>query len=79
MATFNIVVSHNNGERCKIQVQAENSVAACRLCDEIKSRNKEMLDRWEGMNVFVSKQVEECVLCPREWKEELGCLSEKNV
>jgi len=71
LATFNIIVSHNNGERCEIKVQAENSVEARRVCEEIKSKNKDMLERWETMNVFATKRIEDCVLCPRDWRDEL--------
>jgi hypothetical protein len=53
-----------------LQINAESLEKAKQKCQQIKDENKEIIEKFKNKNIYVSKQISDCI-CEADWREEL--------
>jgi len=63
-----------NASEETVEVDAASVSEARRKCEEMVEENSLMMDRLGKLNVYVSKRLRSCELCPYDFRMELlGC------
>lgn len=85
MARFKIAVKYFESNEEILEVEARTVSEARRICASMVRENEELLGRIRRFNIYMSKIVESCRLCPYDYKlemlglEELAKKSENDV
>lgn len=74
MAKFKIAVKYIESNEEILEVEAKTVSEARRMCAALVKENEEIVERLRRFNIYVSKIVESCRLCPYDYRlEALGC------
>lgn len=57
-----------------VEIEAETVSSAKRMCEEMIAENRDLAERLERFNVWTSRRLSSCVLCPYDYRLDfLGC------
>lgn len=75
MAIFRLAVQYAGTSAEEIVEFSADSVSSAKAkCEELMRENEEMLKRAESQNIYVSRRMSSCRLCPYEFRlEMMGC------
>ena len=75
MAKFKLSLRYEgNASEEKVEVDVAGVSEARRKCEEMIKDNSLMVERLERLNIYVSKKLVSCELCPYDFRMELlGC------
>ena len=74
MAIFRLSLKYEGGGEEIVEVEAETVSSAKRICEEMVGENSLMTERLERFNVWTSRRLSSCVLCPYDRRLDfLGC------
>lgn len=72
MATFKLAIRYEGFSSEEIvEIEAKNPNDAKAKCKDVVSENKNELDRLARYNVYVSKNIRSCRLCPYDHKMDM--------
>lgn len=76
LAIFKVLIKSKNHTDYVVEIEAESSEEARRICQKIKDDNESLVRTSEKFNVYISNQIQECSLYKLDWRDEfLKCLN----
>lgn len=76
VAIFKILVKYKNHSDRILEIEADSPEAARRMCVKIKEENTANIIRAKAHNIYISNEIEECVLYKLDWRDEfITCMN----
>lgn len=85
LAIFKVLIKSKNHADHIVEIEADSSEEARRICKKMKDQNEVLVRRSAEFNVYISNEIQECSLYKLDWRDEfLKCFeldtqSENNI
>lgn len=74
MARFKLSLKYEAGGEEIVEIEAKTVSSARKMCEEMVGENSLINERLEGFNVWTSRRMVSCDLCPYDYRLDfLGC------
>lgn len=77
MALFKLLMAHEGSSYEEIlEVEAKNSAEARKMCEDFVIKNRERIEWLTSRNIYDSRIVRSCELCPFDFRIDIIAMSE---